>query len=135
MNRNIEIEDIVFPLCGSKEELSNHLFTSCMVASRVWHYISRWCKIALFIVHTVRELLDLYDHVGLQGVAKEIFHGIVLISCWSIRRARNGVKFSNSQVRVEDIINEIKSIGFLWCNSRLKARSLSWTGWCNFVIM
>ncbi|XP_021991508.1 uncharacterized protein LOC110888284 [Helianthus annuus] len=106
--RNIEIEEVTCPLCKTSDETINHLFTSCIVVSRIWHQISIWCKVVSFIVYTVRELLDLHEHIGLRGLAKEISHGIVMISCISIWRTRNGVKFSNSQARVEDIFSEIK---------------------------
>ncbi|MFS7998767.1 putative reverse transcriptase zinc-binding domain-containing protein [Helianthus anomalus] len=131
-SRNIEFEDTMCPLCGSDDETSNHLFT---LACRVWLFVARWCKVAPFAVNTVRELLDIHDHIGLHGLAKEIFHGIVLICCWSLWRVRNGVKLSNSQARIEEICSEIKSVSFLWFSSRSKDRTLSWSKWCNFVIM
>ncbi|KAF5764024.1 putative reverse transcriptase zinc-binding domain-containing protein [Helianthus annuus] len=53
---NIEIEDASCPLCGSSEETGNHLFTYCLVASRVWLYTAARCRVAPFIVYTFREI-------------------------------------------------------------------------------
>ncbi|MFS7978580.1 hypothetical protein Hanom_Chr10g00917111 [Helianthus anomalus] len=45
--------------------------------------------------------------------ARDVFCGIVRVACWCIWRARNNLRFKNKQVKVADIISEIKSLGFL----------------------
>ncbi|XP_021986529.1 uncharacterized protein LOC110882962 [Helianthus annuus] len=117
-NRNIDIDDVTCHMCGSREESVNHLFSKCIIASRVWHHIVLWCKVPLFVTGSVRELLEVHNAVGLSNTAKEVFQGVVRVGCWSIWRSRNKLRFEDKQVRVEDILSEIKSNGFLWslCN-------------------
>ncbi|MFS7920583.1 hypothetical protein Hanom_Chr03g00226581 [Helianthus anomalus] len=68
---------------------------------------ARWCR---FVTTSFRELLELYNKVGLKGGAKEAFEVIVKVSCWCIWRARNKLKFENKQVKTEDIIIDLKAI-------------------------
>ena len=73
--------------------------------------------------------------MGLRGKAKKVFQGIIFLSCWVIWRARNKLKFEGKNVKIEEIISEIKSIGFLWVRARAKFSSLSWSDWCKYVIV
>ncbi|KAJ0908686.1 hypothetical protein HanRHA438_Chr07g0313201 [Helianthus annuus] len=61
--------------------------------------------------------------------------GIVIVACWCLWKARNRVVFSSGQANVDDIFNEIRSLGFLWFKNRSKCKSISWSDWCKFVIM
>ncbi|XP_076911852.1 uncharacterized protein LOC143569957 [Bidens hawaiensis] len=61
----------------------------------------------------IRDLLELHKSIKLGDVAKEAFHRIIIIVCWSIWIARNDKVFEGSEVKVEDIIGGIKSLGFL----------------------
>ncbi|XP_021997730.1 uncharacterized protein LOC110894812 [Helianthus annuus] len=111
-NRNIDSDDLTCHMCGSGEYIVNHLFSRCIIASRVWHHIVLWCKVPPFVTSSTRELLEVHNAVGLSNTAKEVFQGIVSVGCWSIWRLKNKLKFEDKQVWVEDILSEIKSIGF-----------------------
>ncbi|MFS8004919.1 hypothetical protein Hanom_Chr13g01231361 [Helianthus anomalus] len=56
-----------------------------------------------------------------------------MIVCWSIWRARNKLKFSNTPVKIDSILSEVKAIGFLWYSNRSKCRDLECGEWCSFV--
>ena len=77
----------------------------------------------------------MHEHVGLKCKAKVVFQGIIFLSCWVIWRARNKLKFEGKTVKIEEVISEIKSIGFLWVRSRAKFSNLSWTDWCKYEIV
>ncbi|KAJ0883730.1 hypothetical protein HanPSC8_Chr10g0425061 [Helianthus annuus] len=79
--------------------------------------------------------MEVHNQVGLAGRARDVFCGIVRVACWCIWRARNNLRFENKQVKVADIISEIKSLGFLWICNRSKDRNISWVDWCSFVNM
>ena len=134
-NRNIPVQDVSCVLCGESEETVEHLFTGCIFASRIWVLISSWCKIQGFFAFSFSDLLDIHNHSGLSGVAKEIFYGIIIIGCWCIWRARNNLKFQRKKAKVEDVLGDIKVFGFLWAKSRAKVPLLDWERWCKFVIM
>lgn len=59
----------------------------------------------------------------------------IIIACWSLWNARNEKDFEGKKVKIENIIGNIKSFGFLWLKYRGRKRSLLWSNWCNFVLM
>ena len=134
-HRNIQVADVSCAFCGEAEETVDHLFTGCILSARIWQHLSSWCKVQNFFAFSFKDLLDFQNFVGLSGRAKEIFYGIIIIGCWCIWRARNLLKFQKKKAKVEEIIGEIKVLGFLWARNRAKIPSLDWDRWCNFVIM
>ncbi|KAI3793650.1 hypothetical protein L1987_36270 [Smallanthus sonchifolius] len=133
--RNVSVVDQSCCFCGEIVESKEHLFCACPITSLLWTHVCAWCNIPNFFVFSFKDLLEIHDHVGLTGIKKEVVKGIIRIGCWSIWRARNAAKFNNLAVKVEKIISEVKSIGFLWYNVRSKYRNVSWEVWCKFVIM
>ncbi|PWA98427.1 toll/interleukin-1 receptor (TIR) domain-containing protein [Artemisia annua] len=131
-HRNIQIVDSSCVFCGEVEESVDHLFTGCFLASRIWQHLSSWCKVQSFFAFSFKDLLDIHKFVGLSGKANDIFHGIIIIGCWCIWRARNLQKFQNKKARFEEISGEIKALGFLWAKNRAKIPSLDWDRWCKF---
>ncbi|PWA47226.1 RNA-directed DNA polymerase, eukaryota [Artemisia annua] len=131
-SRNIPVSDVSCVLCGDSEESLEHLFTGCIFASRIWSFISSWCKTQSFFVFSFKDLLEFHKYSGLSGIAKDILYGIIIISCWCIWRARNNFKFQSKKAKVEVVIGEIKVLGFLWAKSRAKVPSLDWDRWCKF---
>ncbi|KAJ0896018.1 putative reverse transcriptase zinc-binding domain-containing protein [Helianthus annuus] len=133
--RNIDRGDPSCVLCGEGEELVEHLFTSCSIVSMLWPIISMWCKIPNILTFSVKDLPESHEHVGLKGNKKMVVQGIIKIGCWSIWKAMNDARFNNKVVKLEGIIREIKTVGFLWLNSRSKNIEISWEEWCKFVNM
>ncbi|KAJ0507472.1 hypothetical protein HanIR_Chr11g0506601 [Helianthus annuus] len=84
---------------------------------------------------SIRDLLSLYKELGLSEKKRVAVQGIIMITCWSIWRARNNVKFSNASVRIESIISEIKALSFLWFSNRSRFKGLDWKDWSSFVNM
>ncbi|MFS8023898.1 hypothetical protein Hanom_Chr16g01456911 [Helianthus anomalus] len=66
---------------------------------------------------------------------KEAVQGIIMVTCWSLWRARNNVRFSNSLIRIENIISDVKVLSFFWFSSRSKNKGIGWEEWCSFVNM
>ncbi|KAJ0468126.1 hypothetical protein HanIR_Chr14g0692961 [Helianthus annuus] len=59
-----------------------------------------------------RDLLEQHNIVGFLDLRKEAVQGIIMIGCWSIWKARNEFKFSDRPVKIENINNEMKALGF-----------------------
>ncbi|XP_022020207.1 uncharacterized protein LOC110920297 [Helianthus annuus] len=133
--RNIIIEDSLCPLCRSEEENTEHIFTSCFIASTVWNGINSWCKIPSILAFSTRDLLDFHTVLSGSERKKEAVQGIIIISCWCLWRARNNVGFSNSPIKIENILSEVKALGFLWFSLRSKHKGIEWKDWCSFVNM
>ncbi|KAM0048221.1 putative reverse transcriptase zinc-binding domain-containing protein [Helianthus debilis subsp. tardiflorus] len=122
-------------LCSNGDDSVDHLFSSRIIASIVWQKLCAWCRVPIFFVFYFRDLLKINNHCGKKAGEKEAFQGIVIISCWSIWKARNERRFNGKQSKVESTVSEVRSLGFLWFKNRSKYKSVLWLDWCKFVIM
>ncbi|KAJ0853631.1 putative reverse transcriptase zinc-binding domain-containing protein [Helianthus annuus] len=133
--RNLQVGDGVCKLCSAAIEKVEHVFIGCFVAANVWHGISKWCRIPDIFAFSLSDLLDMHKNLGVSEKKKDAVHGIIIIACWSIWRARNKLVFSNCPVKIESILSEIKVLGFLWFSNRSKHKGIGWEDWCSFVNM
>ncbi|XP_035846003.1 uncharacterized protein LOC110941011 isoform X1 [Helianthus annuus] len=102
MYRNIEVNDPSYPLCSPEIETADHLFIACFIASTVWNGVSTtWCKIPQIFAFSLQDLLSIYSDLAVSEKKKEAVQGIIMVSCWSLWRARNKFKFSNVPVKIE----------------------------------
>ncbi|XP_076882678.1 uncharacterized protein LOC143531219 [Bidens hawaiensis] len=87
--RNIPMANSMCSFCGTNVETANHIFTNCLVAMAIWDEIARWFKVSPFSASLVRDLLNIAKASGLEDQKKDMMHGIIIISCWGIWKARN----------------------------------------------
>ncbi|KAJ0468860.1 hypothetical protein HanIR_Chr14g0701441 [Helianthus annuus] len=112
-----------------------HLFCSCYDVAALWGHICNWCRIPNFFIFSFKDLIEVHEHVGLREQQKEVLKGMVRIGFCSLWRGRNGLRFNNNPMKIENIIAETKSVGFLWYKRRSKNRNTKWEDWCKFVNM
>ncbi|MFS7957625.1 hypothetical protein Hanom_Chr07g00668551 [Helianthus anomalus] len=98
-------------------------------------YISSWCKISPIFAFSIQDLLLIHEHAGLNKVASEALHGIIITAYWCIWSARNDRRFNNGRKEILDIFQDIKILGFHWYHNRSKNRSIVWKDWCSFNLM
>ncbi|XP_076905265.1 uncharacterized protein LOC143560980 [Bidens hawaiensis] len=130
--RNIKVPFRLCGLCDLEVESVEHVFSGCLVALRVWEFVGHWCKAPPVFVFSVRDLLELHLASGLGVLEKKILQGVVIIACWRIWKARNEKVFKGKEIKIEEIIGDIKSLGFLWFKNRSKCKSIDWLKWCKF---
>ncbi|XP_022023438.1 uncharacterized protein LOC110923684 [Helianthus annuus] len=111
--RDVQIGDSLCPMCNSVEETSEHLFIACHVASIVWNEINLWCKIPNIFAFSLKDLLGIHKELRASEKKKEAVHGIVMIVCWSLWRARNNLKFSNKPIKIDSILSDVKAMDYL----------------------
>ncbi|XP_021985842.1 uncharacterized protein LOC110882050 [Helianthus annuus] len=133
--RNVIVGDSRCILCNFEEETAEHMFTACYIASNVWQGISSWCKIPSIYAFSIKDLFSFHKNLRVSDKKNEAVQGIIMIACWSLWRARNNAKFSNISVRIENVVSEIKAMGFLWFFNRFKNAGIEWREWCSFVDM
>ncbi|MFS7989163.1 putative reverse transcriptase zinc-binding domain-containing protein [Helianthus anomalus] len=133
--RNIDVGSLVCGLCGDGDETVEHLFTTCYYASMLWSWLGSWCKCQPLVVFTFRDLLEIHNHVGLTGMKKEAFKGLIRIGCWAIWRMRNEARFNSKEAKIEYICGEVRKLGYLWFKTRNKGIVTTWNDWCKFVMM
>ncbi|KAJ0877963.1 putative RNA-directed DNA polymerase [Helianthus annuus] len=134
-SRHIDVQEDECVLCKDGVDSVSHIFSSCLIATVVWQHISRWCKVKQLFFFDFKDVAKIHDFVGLSGNKKEAFKGIVRIAVWCLWKARNKARFENKEARIEDIVNEVKALGFLWFSNRSKCKKIEWDHWCKFVFM
>ncbi|XP_022031534.1 uncharacterized protein LOC110932514 [Helianthus annuus] len=122
-------------LCNDGLESADHLFRSCSVASEVWYLISRWCNISPIFAFSLEDLLEVHVFSGLGIKAKIALKGIIMVGWWCIWIARNNRRFSNKTCSASSIVQDIKSLGFLWYSNRSRCRDISWRDWLSFSFL
>ncbi|XP_035835702.1 uncharacterized protein LOC118483978 [Helianthus annuus] len=120
VRRNVAIDNQFCVWCEAYEETIEHVLTGCVMAVGVWNAISVWCNIPRPFVFHVKDLVDLHDHSGVVGVKKMILHGIIIIACWRLWRARNDKVFNSKVSNVVDMVADIKTLGFYGTNICLR---------------
>ncbi|XP_035845398.1 uncharacterized protein LOC118491608 [Helianthus annuus] len=133
--RNIIVPKKNCVFCDYISETVEHLFSGCIFATGIWAAVTSWCRIPNIFVFSVRDIVDLHKSVGLDGITKIAFQGIMFTALWSIWRARNNHIFSEKKQSVLDLVTEIKTVSFLWFRSRYRYGCIDWKDWCNFEMM
>ncbi|KAJ0546922.1 putative reverse transcriptase zinc-binding domain-containing protein [Helianthus annuus] len=133
--RNILQGEPICMLCSSADETAENLYTACYVSAIVWNMVSEWCRIPGIYAFSIKDLLCFHKDLSASVKKKEAVQGLIIITCWSLWRARNKLIFSNTPVKIDGIISEIKSLGFLWFSNRSKYKGISWEEWVSFVNM
>ncbi|XP_022014735.1 uncharacterized protein LOC110914238 [Helianthus annuus] len=133
--RNVSVGSVACSLYDGCDESVDHIFTSCPVAERVWSWITAWCKVPVFLIFLVKDLLEWHLFSGLSEGAKVAFQGIIIVACWCLWLARNDARFNGISVKVDNICSQIKALVYLWFHNRSKFKGVSWVEWCRFVIM
>ncbi|XP_022041998.1 uncharacterized protein LOC110944653 [Helianthus annuus] len=125
LRRNVDIISVMCPFCNEFEKTMKHLFTACLVATRVWAAISVWCKIPPIYIFEFKDILDIHNYSQVEKKAKNIIQGLVIISCWSIWKGRNEVVFNQISRSPQEIVREIKSRGYAWFKNRTSCNYIS----------
>lgn len=129
---------IIYPgvcsCCFASNETTDHLFASCHLATMIWQHISSWCRIPSIQATSFVELASLHEDVPGNDVKRKAIQAIIMVTCWSIWKARNDFIFSNIPIKVSNIIGEIKILSFLWVRSRSKKIGVDWKKWKCFSL-
>ncbi|KAJ0490780.1 putative reverse transcriptase zinc-binding domain-containing protein [Helianthus annuus] len=124
--RNMQVEDNYCRFCNSFEESADHIFIACRTASIIWNFLSSWRKIPSIYAFSRKDLFLTHRNLRATEKKKDVVHGLIIIACWCLWRARNNAVFSNSPVKIEGIIGEIKALGYFWYVNRSKYKEMSW---------
>ena len=133
--RNIHVPRKSCVFCDYFLESADHLFSGCIFAAGVWAAIATWCGLPPFITFSLRDIVSMYQTVGLKGVKKTAFQGIMYTAMWLIWKSRNDHIFSDKKLKVPEVVSEIKSLSFLWFRCRSKYGCIDWESWCKFEVM
>lgn len=74
------------------------------------------CYVATIV--SVRDILEIHSYVNTSSLKREVIHAIVLTTIWCIWKARNDKVFTGKKVSVKEVIDDIRSLSFLWVKNR-----------------
>ncbi|KAK1423070.1 hypothetical protein QVD17_18364 [Tagetes erecta] len=111
--RNIRTTSIMCGLCQAEPETTEHLLTSYMVASRIWHFIGAWVGIRPIFTFSPRDLLTLHDTASIDTTKKKVLNGVIMMASWSLWKARIKAIFKDKPFDVLEPKGNIKSLGYL----------------------
>ncbi|XP_022030879.1 uncharacterized protein LOC110931811 [Helianthus annuus] len=135
LRRSIPVDNSLCVWCDCSEETIEHILTGGCFSTGVWNAITTWCRISGIYAFHVKDLVDMHDYSGLVGNRRIVLHGIIIITCWTMWRARNEKLFSNKDPNVIEMVADIKTLGFLWYKHRFKQGVVDWERWCRFDLM
>ncbi|KAL9997323.1 putative reverse transcriptase zinc-binding domain-containing protein [Helianthus debilis subsp. tardiflorus] len=130
--RNIQLPSSRCCLCNEHDETALHFFGACSVASQIWDFVSKWCKIKPIFIFELKDFGNIHKQNRGSKLWKKGLQLVVQTAIWCLWRSRNAVVFNQKRYSVAGIIEEIKILGFLWMRSRTKARNLKWEDWVSF---
>lgn len=131
--RNIHVDSLLCPLCDLCVEDMDHLLNSYIVTNPIWNNLATWFKIPPIYAFSSYDLFRIHKGCNFSKRTKKIIHAIMVSSAWCIWKARNDLIFNNLAFNIQRLLQEIKSITFLWIKIRSTYSSLTWKDWCNFA--
>ncbi|MFS7941688.1 hypothetical protein Hanom_Chr06g00479171 [Helianthus anomalus] len=72
--------------------------------------------------------------VAFFSQCSKAFHAIVLIASWCIWNMRNDVIFKRKEVSLSKVIEDTKTLGFLWVKGRSRDGEITWERWRTFDV-
>ncbi|KAM0042518.1 putative reverse transcriptase zinc-binding domain-containing protein [Helianthus debilis subsp. tardiflorus] len=76
--RNIQVDSSTCIICGTNEETVEHILIGCRVANVVWSFVSSWSKVPPIFGISVRDLMELHNHVNLSAIKKSALQVLLL---------------------------------------------------------
>ncbi|KAJ0899134.1 putative reverse transcriptase zinc-binding domain-containing protein [Helianthus annuus] len=135
IHRNITVQNNLCALYGDYAETCEHIFVSCQLSQSVWQNIADWLKIPPIFAFAITDLLDLHGVSANARKKKKALHAVILVTFWCLWKMRNEAVFKQASPNTTKIMDEIKTMAYLWVKNRSKMVELTWEKWCRFEII
>ena len=119
-------------ICNMAEESCEHIFILCPWATEIWALLKNWCGIEFTDTYSVEQRIRVSLNVRQNKKKRKAANAIVLVTIWTIWKARNEKIFIGRMTPPWRIIEEIKSQSYLWVKNRGRAVISSWDEWNKF---
>ncbi|MFS7976006.1 hypothetical protein Hanom_Chr10g00887441 [Helianthus anomalus] len=110
-------------MCGEYEETSEHILVSCHFAYIIWQSIATWVRIPPIIAFEVKDLLTLHWFSPGSRKRKKALYAVILVGFWCIWKTRNEAVFGQGSPSITKVLDEVKSLAYLWVKNRSKERT------------
>jgi hypothetical protein len=124
--------DTTCAFCSQNLEDLGHLFLSCQFSVDIWNAIYTWIgKDFPTGVDCCNHFLKFGDLVRLKKGSGRVSRLIWLATTWSIWKLRNDVIFNGVNPDAFNLVNNIKTISWLWFSGRFgRKANVSFLNWC-----
>ncbi|KAM0036124.1 putative RNA-directed DNA polymerase [Helianthus debilis subsp. tardiflorus] len=130
VKRGVYIPNTLCVWCDYHEETSMHVLADCIIAINVWERIGKWCGLEPIYAFEFKDLLQVYKKVSGGKMKRKIVHGVMIVTMWSLWKARNDSAFNGKKVAIGDVVSSVKSLSYLWLKNRSKCNNIGWKDWC-----
>ncbi|KAL4570624.1 hypothetical protein LXL04_026282 [Taraxacum kok-saghyz] len=131
--RQVTIPSTNCDLCNMAEETCEHILIQCSWTEEIWALVRDWCGMDFTGTHTMEQRIEASLKMGQDNKKKKkTANAIVLVTLWTIWKARNKKTFNGRRTPPWRIIEEIKSQSYLWVKNRGRNMITNWGEWQNF---
>ncbi|KAL7613547.1 hypothetical protein Lser_V15G09275 [Lactuca serriola] len=129
--RGIFVNSQICSSCIGNSECADHVLINCPFAIKIRSCIWRWCGIAgdHESVKTICELIDFASKWGRNKKERKRFVVICYGMIWNLWRFRNKRLFHCESTSVQNGVECIKAMTFVWVKHRSRNGMCSWEDW------
>ncbi|KAL4576429.1 hypothetical protein LXL04_012522 [Taraxacum kok-saghyz] len=130
--RQVELPNYCCGFCTGELETCAHLFLHCPWAKKVWRGVESWSKTELENINNIEHLLSYTAQQSLSNRDKKTRHAVIMVTLWSIWKARNEQIFNGKTIPPWRLTEEIKSQSDLWIKNRGPSEHTNLESWLTF---
>lgn len=127
--RGVNIPSLLCPLCKTEVENIEHALFRCSKVFSLWESVARWCNVSGLLLWQVTDLTSPETLNLVSAESKEIWQSILLVTCWCIWRARNGVIKEDKVWSHLQIFSDVQALSHLWLSSQKPSLLPKWPFW------
>ncbi|XP_071708401.1 uncharacterized protein [Rutidosis leptorrhynchoides] len=116
----MELDTYGCPTCDCIVEDVEHTFFSCPLARDIWRRVRLWLDVDFIDFNLWNGWLCWFENWVASAQFKNRTYAIVATLVWVLWRYRNGVIFSVTPTKKEELFDSIRSFSFAWISSRSK---------------
>ncbi|GJY62634.1 RNA-directed DNA polymerase, eukaryota [Tanacetum coccineum] len=128
VQRDINIDSVLCPVCVTNDEDAHHLFFRCDLAQHVLRRLCRWWDLDTYGWSSFHDWLSWFSTIRFPSKSKSLLEGVFYVSWWHIWRFRNRTVFDDKAPNRSEIFDDIVLSSFNWSKYRCHF-SFSWTDW------
>lgn len=128
-NRGVPLDSTYCVNCIGCAESCDHLLVSYPMAELILEEIFSWCEIPKVRFNKVTELILFIFRWSNCKRKRSLLAAILYCGLWCIWKGRNQRLFNNCPNRPANILENVKSLTFIWWKHRGKKSSLDWKVW------
>jgi hypothetical protein len=117
-------------MCGHREETTTHLFLHCDLTCLLWRLVFDWLGVNFITPQNLYMHLSCWsDEVNSRWLKKAlwlIWHATI----WTMWKERNARIFKNQFKNVDELVDEVKTLSWVWALDRLRIVSCLFYEWC-----